>query len=153
MSFLNDKKAGSLFDDKAASKGLFGNSGAKGGLFGDDADEEGDPYGDLPAEQYSERILSEAEAAFKARAQAEQERFELATDSEYWMAVCFQSRRQKEQFLAALREKFGMGGDSEADKYIDGWEFAKALGIVLERENVPYNTSSKLDKKWLDLSR
>ena len=30
--------------------------------------------------------------AFKDRAKAEQKRFDLATDSEYWVVLCFQSR-------------------------------------------------------------
>jgi len=40
---------------------------------------------------------------FKDRAKAEQKRFDLATDSEYWVALCFQSREQKEEFLRAVK--------------------------------------------------
>lgn len=87
-----------------------------------------------PAEESSKRELSELEAAFKRRAEAEQERFMLATDSEYWVAICFQSRDQKEQFLRAL-DLIRHG-----DKYLDGWTVAKKLGVQLDRADVPYNT-------------
>lgn len=94
-----------------------------------------------PAEETSKRELSELEAAFKARADAEQRRFMLATDSEYWFAVCFQTRDQKEQFLRA------MGLITLGDKYLDGWAVAKRLRVPLDRaEEVPYNTG-KTDAK------
>ena len=139
----------SLFDKPAAKPGLFG--GNKSSLFSGPADDDEDQDDELPPEERAERVLSEAEAAFKARAQAEADRFELATDSEFWVAIGFQSRRQKEQFLQALRDKLGLKDDG--DKYLDGWEVAKALGITLDREQVPYNTSAKVDKKWLSLTR
>lgn len=96
-----------------------------------------------PAEQSAKRELSELEAAFKKRAEAEQERVMLATDSEYWFAVCFQTRDQKEQFLRALK-LIQIG-----DKYLDGWAVAKKLGVTLDRAEVPYNTGksdAKLDR-------
>lgn len=146
MSLLERKKAGGFLDGGKPS--VLGKAKAGGFLAGKSAPDERE---DENAEQHADRVLSEAEAAFKARAQAEQERFELATDSEYWFAVCFQSRRQKEAFLEGLRRKLGLKGD--ADKYMDGWELAKALGIDIPREEVPYNTSAKLDKRWLAMSR
>lgn len=96
-----------------------------------------------PAEETAKRELSELEAAFKKRAEAEQERFMLATDSEYWVALCFQSRDQKEEFLRALDLI------QHGDKYLDGWTVAKKLGVRLTRADVPYNTGkgdAKLDK-------
>ena len=146
MSILDRKKGSSVIDGAGKPSVLAGKS-RPGGLFAQQADESDDET----AEQHADRVLSEAEQAFKDRAKAEQKRFELATDSEYWLAMCFQSRQQKEDFLAALREKLGLKDDG--DKYLDGWEVAKALGIQLTREDVPYNTSSKLDKRWLSLSR
>lgn len=64
-------------------------------------------------------------AGFKARAKAEQERFQLATDSEFWFAIAFQSRDQKEAFLDAL------GWLEFGDKYLDGPQLAEMLGISL----------------------
>jgi len=84
--------------------------------------------------------------AFKERDKAERERFRLATDSEFWFAVCFQSREQKEAFLKAV-EWFEHG-----DKYLDGWYVAKKLGIDIPEVDIKYNTSSRIDKKLLELT-
>ena len=65
-------------------------------------------------------------SGFKGRAQVENQRFLDATDSEYWFAVCFQTREQKEEFLEKLKLM------EIGDKYLDGMEVAKALGIELE---------------------
>lgn len=143
----------SIFDKKPTLKGNFvgGKKEVKSMFDAETADDEAE-YDGLGVEERAERVLSEAEQAFKDRAAAEAKRFELATDSEYWFAVCFQSREQKEQFLRALAERFGLKDDG--DKYLDGWELAKALGIKLDRVEVPYNTSAgKIDKRWLGLSR
>jgi len=53
-------------------------------------------------------------AAFKERAKVERQRYIDATDSEFWVALCFQSRAAKEQFLR------GHGIADLGDKYIDG---------------------------------
>jgi hypothetical protein len=104
------------------------------------------PKPEGPAEESAARELGELGLAFKQRADDENRRFELATDSEYWCCFCFQSRDQKEAFLAAL-SLLDLG-----DKYLDGWEVAKRLGIALQREEVPYNTSAKVDAKLKDLT-
>lgn len=69
--------------------------------------------------------LSELQKGFKQRADAEKDRFIKATDSEYWFAVCFESRQEKEAFLKAAR----IGKKMMGDKYIDGQKLAKVLGI------------------------
>lgn len=144
----------SIFDKAPAGPGgLFGQQSGTSGLFGGSAEPEDDDP-DVEGEGIegrATRVLSEAEQAFRERAQREADRFELATDSEYWAALCFQSRRQKEQFLQALRDRLGLRDDG--DKYLDGWEVAKAMGITLDREDVPYNTSAKQDRRWLELTR
>jgi len=80
--------------------------------------------GDLEKDSAAE--LTATLAGFKARRSREDRRFTAATDSEFWFAVCFRSREDKEAFLAALP---GSGGD---DKYLDGYELAARLGIELE---------------------
>lgn len=109
-----------------------------------------DPIPDLDYPNMTNEAVAVAETsavleAFKARAKAEQERFALATDSEYWVAVCFQTREQKEFFLAA--SKLLKAGD----KYIDGALVAKTLGITLPPAAVPYNVSAKVDPKYAGL--
>lgn len=87
------------------------------------------PTGDLEADTGAE--ASALLTAFKKKAEAEQSRFELATDSEFWFAVCFQSREQKEAFLKAISWL------SHGDKYLDGLTLAGQMGITLPRVTLP----------------
>ena len=96
------------------------------------------------AEVDSAADLDAVQEGFRKRAHDEGKRFALATDTEYWSCICFQTREQKEAFLSALGVlKYG-------DKYLDGALVAKALGIDLPSADVPYNTSAKRDKSWED---
>ena len=56
-------------------------------------------------EKSSAEEIGEAEAAFRGRLEQEDKRRKLATDSEFWFAVYFDSREDKERFL----RKFGLG--------------------------------------------
>jgi hypothetical protein len=94
------------------------------------------------AEIDSAADLDAVSAGFRKRAMDEGKRFAMATDAEYWTCICFQSREQKEAFLAALDLlKFG-------DRYLDGQEVAQQLGIELPKADIPYKTSSKVDPTW-----
>ena len=64
-------------------------------------------------------------AGMKERNQAEQKRIIDATDSEYWFALCFHTRAEKEAFLKAL------GWIDLGDKYLDGTAVAERLGVDL----------------------
>ena len=97
------------------------------------------PTGDL--ERDSENEVGEVLEGFKARARAEDDRFRLATDSEYWTCICFQDRSQVEAFVRAL----GLGRGDE--KYLDGLQVARKLGVELPAISVPYNISSRRDYK------
>jgi hypothetical protein len=66
--------------------------------------------------------------AFEARATNELDRVVLSTDSGYWVAMCFESRTQKEAFLQRLNLS-DMG-----DKHIDGIEVARRLGVPFSKE-------------------
>ena len=74
--------------------------------------------------------LSALETAFKGRRKREDDRFRDATDSEYWVAVCFKTRAHKEAFLAGLPGISPIDGD----KYVNGHELAHRLGINIEGE-------------------
>ena len=88
-----------------------------------------DPLADVPLTDSLEvdaaAELDAMTVAYRSRKTDEDKRFRLATDSEYWLAVCFESREQKEAFLRASRTAV-LG-----DKYIDGKRFAAMLGISL----------------------
>lgn len=81
-------------------------------------DEEG-----AKAEDEAKEELSEVLAKFKDSAKVEKDVYWDNVDSEYWVAICFQSREQKEAFLlrAGLLD---MG-----DKYLDGLEVAERMEI------------------------
>lgn len=69
--------------------------------------------------------LDGLQAGFRDRMSREQKRFEVVTDSEFWLALCFQDREQKEAFIAAL------GLLAHGDKYLDGELVAQKLGITI----------------------
>lgn len=102
-------------------------------------------YDNLTNEQVAVKETSAVLEAFKARAKAEQARFLLATDTEYWVGLCFQTREQKEHFLREAKLL------QHGDKYIDGALLAKRMGITLPVAEVPYNVSAKVDKKFAAL--
>jgi hypothetical protein len=97
-------------------------------------------------EEDAKTEMSATLAAFMARRTAEAKRFELATDTEYWFCVCFQTREQKDHFLQAV-EWFIHG-----DKYLDGAFVAAKMGVELPPAEVPYNTSAKVDAKLKTLT-
>lgn len=98
-------------------------------------------------EAHGKRVMNVAQQAFADRAKREQERMLDAVDSEYWVALCFQNRAQKEQFLH-LAKLIHLG-----DKYLDGWEVCKILGIPLDRVERKFNISDKLDPTYAGLAR
>lgn len=83
---------------------------------------------------------------FRDRAKQEGKRLEDVTDSEYWVAVCFQTREQKEEFLAKA------GWVDLGDKYLDGMQAAKRMGIKLE-SRIPPMPKLRLDRRLLELVR
>ena len=117
-----------------------------------------DPHADLLAETVEnstgnpEIDAAEQEAAMlaalnnKELKKAIADKIKLTTDSEYWAAVCFETRAQKEAFLKAL-DVFRQG-----DKYLDGLEVARRMGIELPSGDFPYRSEAKPDKKLNALS-
>lgn len=77
------------------------------------------PTGDLAADAAAE--LSALESGYRERAKMEVSRFKDATDSEFWFAVCFKTREDKEAFL----KEFGLW--NFGDKYLDGAKVASQL--------------------------
>ena len=96
-------------------------------------------------ESQAARVESDLLRSFKEKAGREDARYLDATDSEFWVAICFQTRAQKEEFL----QKAGL--ESLGDKYLDGEAVARALGVMLESP-VPLARSFKLDRTFFDLT-
>jgi hypothetical protein len=99
--------------------------------------------GDLEKDTVAE--ASETLKAFRARAAAEEKRRMAAVDSEFWCAICFQTREQKESFLDQL------GLLVHGDKYLDGAVVARALGLTLPPADVEYR-QARIDEKLSNLS-
>ena len=118
-------------------------------LMGDDASDDvdvdaGPPRPDqVEAEAMAE--VSELLQGFRQRERNEQQRFEDATDTEYWFALCFQTREQKEQFLHA------MGWFELGDKYIDGMAAAERAGVELTAR-IPPMPRANVDRQLADLA-
>lgn len=79
-------------------------------------------------EEKTKEIISETLEKFKDSLKKEKDLFNDNTDSEYWFTVCFQTRKQKEEFLRKTGLiKFG-------DKYLEGEKVAEKLGVELENK-------------------
>lgn len=81
--------------------------------------------GDLEKDAMAE--FDAIDQGYRDRAKQEADRFRRVTDSEYWFAVCFKSREEKNEFLKKVGVKTALMGD----KYLDGHMLAKILGIKL----------------------
>lgn len=68
------------------------------------------------------------------------------TDSEYWRAVCFQSREQLMAFLKLLDIP------AKENKYVDGLVLAQKLGITLPPAEVRFRLSDHVDKDFQELT-
>lgn len=88
--------------------------------------------------------MSEILKKFKARAKEERALFYENVDSEYWVAIGFQSREQKEAFLRLA------GWLALGDKYLDGLEVAEAMGIDIAAMTPPIRRVN-IDRKWMPL--
>lgn len=90
--------------------------------------------------------LDEVAKGFRERRDQEAKRRKKATDSEYWVCLCFQTREQVEAFLEATR---WAGSDA---KYIDGQQVAKKLGVKLPADDVGYSKLKKPDDRYARLA-
>lgn len=96
--------------------------------------------GDVEADSRAE--LDAVAQGFRKRGRDEEKRFRDTLDSEFWFAVCFQTRAQKEAFLTAA--KLILHGD----KYLDGRVVTKAMGIEIPPADVKYNDSANRSSAW-----
>jgi hypothetical protein len=108
-------------------------------------DDPGTPTSVDEAELLAREELTEVLDGFKRRAAREEQRFADAADSEYWVALCFQTRAQKEEFLRTT----GWGAPDE--KYLDGMAVADALDITLDA-GVPPEPLLRIDRRLRELT-
>lgn len=86
--------------------------------------------------------LGEVESSFRERLKRENSRFLDMCDTEYWFAVCFTSRKQKEEFMTKI------GIDPEL-KYVEGREMAKAYRKALKTPDLEFAQIRPFDKEYL----
>lgn len=96
-------------------------------------------------EEDSKRELSAMEAGFIERAKNEEKRRIKATDSEYWVCLCFQSREQVEEFLR------NSGWGRTSDKYLDGQKVAAKAGIALTPDTAGFGRTH-VDRKLSEMA-
>lgn len=87
--------------------------------------------------------LSEVEKSFRERMANENKRFRDMCDTEYWVAVCFTSREQKEEFLRSLDLPI-------EEKYIDGREMARKINRAIKTPDLKFAKISKPNKSLMD---
>lgn len=118
------------------SGGGFGKTGGgfgagSGGGFGA-GNAEDDPLADTKYTGYLDEDLgeqlSDLQKGFQERSKKEKDRFRKATDPEFWFAVYFATREEKDAFLNAMNLRKNVFGD----RYIDGRKWANQEGIDLE---------------------
>lgn len=124
----------SIRQTKSKGKGLPPNFNS---LFSADVQSpvEGMTYTDDPETDAKEEI-SRTLQALRENEKLRRNQYTEMVDTEFWCAICFQSRGQKDEFL----EKLGLL--RHGDKYLDGLFVARVLGVdikpvLLERKSIP----------------
>lgn len=110
-----------------------------------------DPLAKVPytgnVEQDAAAEMSALDAGFRQRMQNEQARVNDELDSENWVAIVFETRDQKEAFLAAV------GLLQHGDKYLDCRDVAKVLGVELLPSGRTYRPEPRIDSKLAALAK
>jgi hypothetical protein len=99
-----------------------------------------------PVEVVESRVAA-LPSAFQSRASKEQDRRADATDSRYWVALCFQTAAEKEEFLIGS----GLADLALDSDYLDGAEVAERLDVELTSP-VPKWKDARINKKLAGLT-
>lgn len=108
--------------------------------------DDADPLAGLPElgdiEANADREVDIALEELLAERRRQKERWRTTNDDEFWFAVCFQSRQQKEDFLQRA------GLHDMGDKYLDGLRLAAHFGvdiqpILLDKPKIAKKTTTK----------
>lgn len=108
-------------------------------------EDEGDPLEDVDynpndLEASATGEMSAILRAIVERKKALQDRFRVANDPDYWVALCFQSHEQRNEFL----QKSGWGAPDT--RYLNGLEISSRLGLdisPIEIEPLPLRGKPK----------
>lgn len=103
------------------------------------------PTSEVPPAVAAVEAIEKVRSAFQQRSHDEEERRKAVTDSEYWVAFCFETREQKEAFL----RHFSLLDDG--DKYVDGLAAAEAMGVELDAPRLEFREPRGLSPKLAKL--
>ena len=74
---------------------------------------------------------------FVERAKAEQKRFDMVTDTNYYAVLCFETQEQRDEFFDALSSR-GLVPPKRGNRYVNGLEVAKAIGVEIKSPRVTW---------------
>ena len=74
---------------------------------------------------------------FVERAKAEQKRFEMVTDTNYYAVMCFETKEQRDEFFAALVQR-GMPAPKHGNRYVDGLAVAASMGMEIKSPRIAW---------------
>ncbi len=96
-------------------------------------EDEGDPLEAVPYEELKDDLeasataeMSELVRQIKEKRQADRDRFRVLREPDYFVVLCFQSRDQRNEFLAKSEWA------EEDTKYLNGLEICRRLGIDVQ---------------------
>jgi hypothetical protein len=94
-------------------------------------DVDGDPLEDVDfdpndLEASATAEMSEIVRLIREKKKESSDRFRIANDTDYWVALCFQCREQRDEFLRKA------GWSDVGEKYLNGLEIARRLGVDVE---------------------
>jgi len=92
--------------------------------------------------------LTTAQEQFRKARIREREQRDTLNDPEFWFCIYFPTRELKNEFLA----KSGITEHIGGDKYIDGIELARAMGIKMSGDRVPFTPVIGVKSRWANLA-
>jgi hypothetical protein len=125
---------------------LGGLGGGLGGLGPNKPVAPAKPKDEQTAEEEGAEEMTEALREFKAASKRENDRFAQATSPEYWFGVYFETKEQRDEFLAFLKALSLL-----EDQWINGRKLAEKLGCILKSPRLP-RRSYKIDPKLAELA-
>lgn len=94
-------------------------------------EDEGDPmeaveYRDNDLEHNADAEMSEVVRQIRDEKRIKFDRFRVSRDPDYWLALCFQSREQRDEFLRLAK------WDAIGGRFVNGLDVARRLGIDIQ---------------------
>lgn len=92
----------------------------------------------MSAEFAATREVSEALRAVLEERRERRDEFRIATDTQYYVVLCFQCEDQKKEFLTA------MGWLRWGERFLNGLDCARSLGVDISPIDLPMRVNKKV---------